>query len=367
MLNGRFEANSGNPFDNSLGFKFPPPEGDAVMFAPGDDRFPTLLSAQGHIPQTELVEMAGFNGARRNDTIDPKFDVFDDGLGTRLPQDRNHNGFLNEEIREVVLRKINAADGYVSRFAGIFNDGETRRFRVTFPMVGLALSEFQISLTTANAPVDRFAQGERRAMNDDQKRGALLFFGKAKCVQCHAVKGQAFEMFSDFENYVLGVPQIAPLGFGPGMGNVPFDGPDSDEDFGAFQITGDAADLYKFRASPLRNVALQPAFFHNGSYTRLDDAIRHHLNVRRSARSYNPAEAGVDPDLAVRMGPIEPVLERLDPLVREPIRLSGREFNDLLAFVRDGLLDPRAKPRNMCRLVPESVPSGMPVIVFQGC
>jgi cytochrome c peroxidase len=25
--------------------------------------------------------------------------------------------------------------------------------------------------------------------------------------------------------------------------------------------------------------ALQPAFFHNGAFTRLEDAIRHHLNV----------------------------------------------------------------------------------------
>ena len=34
------------------------------------------------------------------------------------------------------------------------------------------------------APVDRFARGENAAMSDAQKRGALLFFGKASCVQC---------------------------------------------------------------------------------------------------------------------------------------------------------------------------------------
>lgn len=40
---------------------------------------------------------------------------------------------------------------------------------------------------------------------------------------------------------------------------------------------------------PLRNVALQPAFFHNGAFTRLEDAIRHHLDVFDSARHYNAA------------------------------------------------------------------------------
>ena len=101
-------------------------------------------------------------------------------------------------------------------------------------------------------------------MTDAQKRGALLFFGKAGCVRCHAVAGASNEMFSDFEMHVAGVPQIAPV-FGPGTGNSQFDGPGEDEDFGLEEITGDPADRYKFRTSPLRNVALQPAFFHNGA------------------------------------------------------------------------------------------------------
>jgi cytochrome c peroxidase len=173
-------------------------------------------------------------------------------------------------------------------------------------------------------------------------------------------------MFSDFENHVVAVPQIAPA-FGAGAGNVSFDGPDGDQDFGAEQITGNAADRYKFRTSPLRNVAIQPAFFHNGAFVTLEDAIRHHLNPRRSANRYDPFEAGVDPDLAQRMGPIEPVLDRLDTRLARPIRLSRQEFSDLVAFVRHGVLDPRAKPGRACEAVPDVVPSGIPVSVFQGC
>src|SRR5437879_3072636 len=116
-------------------------------------------------------------------------------------------------------------------------------------------------------------------------RNAPLFFGKAGCAPCHASPGKSNEMFSDFRMHVIGVPQIAPE-FGVGKGNVIFDGPGHDEDFGLEQITGNPADRYKFRSSPLRNVGLQPTFFHNGAYTRLEDAIRHHLNVFESARSY---------------------------------------------------------------------------------
>jgi len=39
--------------------------------------------------------------------------------------------------------------------------------------------EFETTLTAANAPLDRFARGDRRAMTLGQKRSALLFFGKA--------------------------------------------------------------------------------------------------------------------------------------------------------------------------------------------
>jgi cytochrome c peroxidase len=173
-------------------------------------------------------------------------------------------------------------------------------------------------------------------------------------------------MFSDFRMHVIGVPQIAPE-FGIGKGNVLFDGPGQDEDYGLEQVTGNPADRYKFRSSPLRNAALQAAFFHNGAMTRIEDAIRHHLDVFDSARNYDPKRAGVDKDLRYRLGPIEPVLARLDPLLRTPIRLSGGEFETLVAFVRDALLDERATKRNLCPLIPASVPSGYSTMIFEEC
>ena len=173
-------------------------------------------------------------------------------------------------------------------------------------------------------------------------------------------------MFSDFKKRVIGVPQIAP-GFGVGKGNVMFDGPGQDEDFGLEQITGNAADRYKFRTAPLRNAALQAAFFHNGAMTRIEDAIYHHLDVFDSARNYDPKKARVDKDLRYRLGPIEPVLARVDPLLQTPIRLSGGEFEALVAFVRDALLDERAKKQKLCPLIPDSVPSGYPTMSFEEC
>ncbi len=324
MWNSRFASLSDDPFDNRQGFLFPPPEGLGLS------ALPHLLTAQAFIPPTERVEVAGFD----------------------FPGD-------NAAIRDEVLRRLNAVAEYRRLFGKHF-DTVRSGGPITFAMFGAAIAEFEFTLVFADAPLDRFARGQRNALTDRQKRGAVLFFGRAECVACHAVAGRSNEMFSDFASHVVGVPQIVPR-----MGNVRFDGPGLNEDFGVEQITGDPADRYRFRTSPLRNVALQPTFFHNGAFTRLDDAIRHHLAPASSARSYNPAAAGVAEDLREPLGPIEPVLAELDPRLARPIQLTETEIDALVDFVRNGLLDSRARPEHLRHLVPMSLPSGRAPLVFE--
>ena len=361
MWNARFSAVSRDPFDNSLGFVFPLPEG-TTRFPAGDPRFAHLLAAQGHLPQTELVEMTGFTGAAGAEDIDESLYIFDDGLGITVPGP-DDSGFRNEPIRERVLIDLNANANYVRLFGRSFASVQGGG-PIDFAMVGAAIAEFEFALTFADAPIDQFARGNARAMTDAQKRGAILFFGRANCVSCHAVAGDANEMFSDFQNHRLAVPQVAPR-FGLDTGNVHFDGPHEDEDFGAEQISGNRSDRYKFRTSPLRNVSLQPTFFHNGSFTRLEDAVRHHLNVPLSLAAYDPRLAGVAGDLTLSKAPLQQLLKNLDPLVNEPLALSDQEFSDLVEFVRTGLLDPRATPQRLLSLVPRELPSGLPVHDFQ--
>jgi cytochrome c peroxidase len=195
-------------------------------------------------------------------------------------------------------------------------------------------------------------------LTPSQKRGAVLFFGKAGCVQCHAVAGASNEMFSDFKQHVAGIPQIA-----PSFSNMTFDGPGANEDFGLEQVTGNPADRYAFRTSPLRNVALQPAFMHNGAFTRLEDAIRYHLDAQRGATTYTTAR--LPGDLRGPLGPMSPVLARMDLLLRTPVQLSEEEIQWLVDFVGDGLLDPQTQPQHLRRFIPEKLPSGRPSLTFE--
>jgi cytochrome c peroxidase len=363
MWNGRFNSRSGDPFDNSEGFQFPPPEGK-TRFPPNDPIVKHLAQAQAQMPPTELTEVAGYTGTKGTPySLGPLFDQFDDGKGSKLPIP-DAEGFRNDPVRAAVLDRLNAIDEYRKLFGKVF-PSVSEGAPIDFSMFGRAIAEFEFTLTFANAPIDQFARGDKRAMTLEQKRGALLFFKKASCVTCHAVSGKANEMFSDFEEYNIGVPQISPH-FGVGKGNVAFDGPSQNEDFGLEQISGNSQDRYRFRTAPLRNLAVQPAFFHNGSFTRLEDAIRHHLNVYDSALNYDPKRAGIEGDLR-NVGPIDPVLMTLERRLRSPIRLTAGEFDDLVAFVRDGLQDKRARKNTLCTLIPDAVPSGRPLLKFTGC
>jgi len=370
MWNGRFNAASGDPFDNRAGFRFPSPEGDTrfSFIENAANGVTHLLQAQAHMPPTELIEVGGFTGTCPDGVPDsvlgPAFCQFDDGIGETIPLPDLGSGSRNEPIRQKVADILNATPPYRTLFAEVFPE-VAHGGPIDFFMFGKAIAEFEFTLVFADAPLDRFARGDRGAMTESQKRGALLFFGRAGCISCHAVAGRANEMFSDFAPHAIGVPQIAPF-FGAGHGNVVFAGPGADEDFGLEEVTGRSEDRYKFRTAPLRNLALSPAFFHNGAFATLRDAIHFHTNVVAASRSYHPFRAGVPLDLTDRIGPPVPV-HLIDPLVRTPVPLAPAELDDLVAFVRDGLLDPRVDPAHLCRLVPASAPSGSQMMRFEAC
>ena len=91
--------------------------------------------------------------------------------------------------------------------------------------------------------------------------------------------------------------------------------------------------------------------------------LRYHLDAAGGAAAYTTAR--LPADLRGPTGPSQPVLERLDGLLREPVRLTDEEFSGLVDFVRNGLLDPAAQPQRLRRLIPEKLPSGRAGLIFR--
>jgi cytochrome c peroxidase len=357
----RFE---GDPFDPTLGFRFPPPEN--IVFG-----MPTLGAAHASLPSTETVEISGFRGIATNpgNFPLPQYLQFDDGQGELLPP-AAPDGTFNFGIQADVDANLNANPAYVALFSQVFNGGvPLPAGGVTIVMRRLAISEFQDSLTAANAPLDEFARGDTDALTHEQKKGALLFFGKAGCVSCHKVGGYANEMFSDFKPHRIGVPQVFPR-FGvcsagtTSCGTTIFDGAGANEDFGFEQTENTDAMRYMFRTAPLRNLKVAVGFGHNGSLKTVRSVIYQHLHAVEVLTQYDPVAEGLPSDLMV--GPFQGILDAgLDPLIAQAPKLNAEELENLVDFVENGLLDP--KVLDFCKQVPKSVPSGDSIQTFEGC
>lgn len=197
------------------------------------------------------------------------------------------------------------------------------KFMVSKQMLGKALAAFQRELVTRNTAYDRFVQGDKNALTDNQKLGLRLFFTKAKCSSCHNGPN-----FSDYKFSVHGVPQI-----GPGKKLK------AGEDFGREEFTEQISGRYAFRTPSLRNVSLTAPYMHDGVFETLEEVVQF----------YNNGSKPRHPNVTDEM---------LNPTFREPLGLNKVEIGQLVDFLKalednGSLLDPKLME------IPTAVPSGL--------
>ncbi len=209
-----------------------------------------------------------------------------------------------------------------------------------------AIAAFQIdAYTFTGSPWDRYLAGNERALSPEAKRGALLFFGRARCSACHSGN-----LFTDQQMHNIAAPQIGP-GKQPAIEH---------RDYGRSLITRRDEDIFGFRTPSLRNVTLTGPYLHNGAYDNLENVIRHHIDPAAALANYDVMH--LPPEVRQRTWISESLnramLDRLDPMLQVPADLTDAEIRDLLAFL-DALTDPAAK--ELSKTIPERVPSGLPV------
>ncbi|MDE2857779.1 MAG: ScyD/ScyE family protein [Chloroflexota bacterium] len=247
-------------------------------------------------------------------------------------------------IRENLAERLRGIPAYAAQFETVFGSGEISPLQIA-----QALAAFERQLIFTAAPWDDYIAGDKEALTDDQKRGALLFYGdlnpQLNCVQCHSGN-----MFTDIEHYNLLVPQI-----GPGKRN----GPSERDDFGRSNVTFDHRDQYKFRTPSLRNVELTAPYFHSGAYPTLADVIRHHGDIWRGSMTYDPSKHLPD-SMQDSYFPynFERQAHSVSTQLADGMPMSEEDVADLVAFLMS-LTDPAA--RELSHLVPESAPSGLPL------
>ena len=127
---------------------------------------------------------------------------------------------------------------------------------------GKAIGAFERTLLTP-APFDRYLKGDTQALSAQAKQGLKTFMDTG-CAGCHngaAVGGQSFQKFGITQDYWLLTGSTEKEAF-------------KGYDKGRFQDTKNEADAFMFKVSQLRNVAMTPPYFHDGSAATLPQAVR---------------------------------------------------------------------------------------------
>ncbi len=146
-----------------------------------------------------------------------------------------------------VLAVLRSIPGYRPLFRSAFpGDADA----ISYDNMARAIGAFERRLVTPGR-FDAYLSGDAAALSDQELAG-LVTFMDAGCITCHvgpAVGGTLFQK--------LGLVEAYPT-----------------EDAGRFDVTGNEADRQVFKVPALRNVAKTGPYFHDGSISSLDEAIR---------------------------------------------------------------------------------------------
>lgn len=245
------------------------------------------------------------------------------------PKEKNFLGYEGTETQAIAAMDVHRLgidsnffmnSTYKHLFDFAFADvPESERYSIV--NLGLAVAAYERTVLANKAPFQQWLKGKKSALTEQEKKGAILFFGKAGCSDCHngpALNSMAF--------YSLGMKNLD----GPGIYGI---SPEKLENFGRGGFTNNEADMHKFKVPQLYNLKDSPFYGHGGNFTSVKQVVEY-INHAVPENADVPAS-------------------QLAPQFK-PLNLTDAEVDDIVAFLTDGLYDP-----DLNRYTPVALPSGM--------
>ena len=138
--------------------------------------------------------------------------------------------------------------GYTPLFNEAFPDIPLEE-RYSSMTASFAISAYLRSLLPNEAPFQKWLKGDKTAMSEQEKEGAVLFFSKAGCANCHKTAG-----LNAMEFHSIGVKDLYETG-------EAFNTDENDiRNMGRGGFTGKQSDMHKFKVPQLYNLKTSPFY-----------------------------------------------------------------------------------------------------------
>jgi cytochrome c peroxidase len=204
----------------------------------------------------------------------------------------NPEEMANADAAEVTARLSKSA--YAARFREVFGQDIFSRPADALAALGKALERFQFDdpgFQPFDSKFDQVLDGKAQ-FDPQEARGFALFVdpNRGNCASCHSVsKGAAgaHPTLSDYNFQTLGVPRNPeiPANADPKYYDLGLCGPTRTD-------KSDKMYCGMFRTPTLRNVVTRGAFFHNGRFHTLEDALRFYVQRDTNPEKWYPHPGG---------------------------------------------------------------------------
>lgn len=244
------------------------------------------------------------------------------------PKEKNNLGFHGVETQAVAGQgvhrlKVEYCDQnptYLELFRKAYPTMPAEK-RINDINAGMAIAAYERTILANKAPFQRWLRGEKNAMTEQEKEGAILFFGKANCVKCHT--GPALNSM-DF--YALGMNDLTTGTYGAINADE-----NKAEHKGRGGFTGKDEDMFKFKVPQLYNLKGIEFLGHGAQFRNVKEVLEY-------------KNKGVASNAKVPSNKLSPEFK--------PLNLTALEIQQIQAFIENALFDP-----NLQRYVPDFLPS----------
>ncbi len=171
-----------------------------------------------------------------------------------------HPAEMGEDIHNVI-EKLQATEHYPALFEQAFGDSQ-----ITGEYLLKALSQFQLTLVTANSKYDQVMRQEEGVYFSEQEEKGYVAF-QTHCASCHQ---EPLFTTGEFVNNGLAVDTTL-------------------MDIGRMAITQNSDDSLKFKIPSLRNIEFSFPYMHDGRFKKLSQVLQHYTNGIHQSETLAPS------------------------------------------------------------------------------